>query len=120
MKRLGRVALLAVLLGGAGCYKATFIRDTNAVKGAEHDRWLDFWVFGLVNEQNVNVREFCPDGRIAEVQTHGNFGTGIVSVLTLGIYTPRKVTVTCAADGRAFQLELDSEGRLVALAGVDR
>jgi Bor protein len=120
MKRLGRVALLAVVLGGTACYKATFIRDPSAVKGAEHDRWLDYWFWGLMNEQNVNVREFCPDGRVAEVQTHGNFGTGIVSVVTIGIYAPRKVTVTCAADGRAFQLELDTEGKLVALAGVDR
>ncbi len=37
MKRLGRLALLAVLLGGAGCAeKATFIRDPQAVKGVEH------------------------------------------------------------------------------------
>src|SRR5712671_463836 len=100
MKRLGRAALLAALLGSAGCYKATFIRDPNAVKGVEKDQWLDFWVFGIVGEQNLDVRQFCSDGRVAQIQTHGNFGTGIVSFLTIGIYTPRKVTVTCATDGR--------------------
>jgi hypothetical protein len=120
MKRLGRAALLAVLLAGAGCYKATFIRDPNAVKGVEHDQWLDFWIFGLVNEQNIDVKQFCPDGRVAQVVTGGNFATGIVSVLTIGIYSPRKVYVTCATDGRALQLELDEQGKLVAFAEVKR
>jgi GTPase involved in cell partitioning and DNA repair len=120
MKQLGRAALLAVLLGAAGCYKATFVRDQNAVKGAEHDRWLDFWFWGLMNEQDVNVRDFCPDGRVAQVVTGGNFGTGIVHFLTLGIYAPRKVYVTCATDGRAMQLELDERGKLVAVAEVTR
>jgi len=120
MKRLARVALLAALLAGAGCYKATFIRDANAVKGAESDRWLDYWFWGLMNQQDINVREFCPDGRVAQVVTGGNFGTGIVSVLTIGIYAPRKVYVTCATGGRALELELDSQGKLVALEGVPR
>ncbi len=120
MKQLGRAALLAVLLGAAGCYKATYIRDVNAVKGVEQDRWLDFWLWGLVNEQDVNVKEFCSDGRVAQVVTGGNFGTGIVNLLTLGIYAPRKVYVTCAADGRAMQLELDEQGKLVAVVEMRR
>ena len=120
MKRLGRAALVAALLASAGCYKATFIRDPDAVKGAEHDRWLDFWLWGLVNEHDIDVKQFCPDGRVAQVVTGGNFGTGIVSLVTIGIYSPRKVYVTCATDGRALQLELDENGKLVALAEVKR
>jgi hypothetical protein len=53
---------------------------------------------------------------VAQVQTGANFGTGLVSILTIGIYTPRKVYVTCAANGRAMQLDLDEQGRLVASA----
>jgi hypothetical protein len=120
MKRLGRAALIAALLGGAGCYKATFIRDASVVKGEEHDKWLDFWLWGLVNEQDIDVKQFCPDGRVAQVVTGGNFGSGIVTAVTLGIYAPRKVYVTCATDGRALQLELDEHGKLVAFAEVKR
>jgi hypothetical protein len=120
MKRLGRMALLAALLGGAGCYKATFIRDASAVKAEEHDKWLDYWLWGLVNEQDIDVKQFCPDGRVAQVVTGGNFGSGIVTALTLGIYAPRKVYVTCASGGRALQLELDERGKLVAFAEVKR
>jgi hypothetical protein len=107
--------LVALALGATGCWKATFIRDPEAVKGVERDQWVSFFVFGLVGEKTFDVRQFCPEGRIAQVRTGGNFGTGLVSFLTIGIYTPRKVYVTCAGDSRA-SLELfgDGEGRLVA------
>jgi hypothetical protein len=96
MRRKGIV--LACLLATAGCYKATFLRDTNAIRGVERDKWADFFLFGLVGEVTIDVAEFCTRGRVAEVQTGGNLGTGVIYALTLGIYTPRKVYVTCAAD----------------------
>jgi hypothetical protein len=114
-QRAGLSLLVALALGATGCWKATFIRDPEAIKGTEHDQWVSFFVFGLVGEKTFDVKQFCPDGRIAVVRTGGNFGTGLVSALTIGIYTPRKVYVTCAGESRA-SLELfgDSEGRLVA------
>lgn len=89
-------ALLVLSAGlGSGCYKATFI-DPNASAGEEHEEWTDFYIFGLVGEEEVDARRFC-QGPVALVRTGGNFGTGIVTVLTIGIYAPRKVYVTCAA-----------------------
>jgi len=113
--RTGWLPLLAALAATAGCYKATFIRDPQAIRGVEHDQWTNFFVFGLVGEQNLDVHQFCPDGRVAEVQTGANFLTGIVSLFTIGIYTPRKVYVTCAADRSALlELDADPRGRPVA------
>jgi hypothetical protein len=111
----GRALLLCALALG-GCFKATFIRDPEAVRGEEHDRWTSFFIFGLVGEQTLDVRQFCPDGRVAEVETSANFLTGLVSVVTLGIYTPRKVYVTCAAQsgGAMLEVEADARGRPVA------
>ncbi len=112
------MVLACALAGAAGCYKATFIRDPQAIRGVEHDEWVNFFIFGLVGEKSIDVHQFCPDGRVAQVQTGGNFGTSLIGGLTIGIYTPRKVYVTCAADpgGRASRLELfgDRAGRLVA------
>src|SRR3954467_8512293 len=76
----------------------TFLRDTNAIRGVEPDKWADFFLFGLVNQYTIDDAEFCPQGRGAEVQTGGNLGRSVIYALTLGIYTPRKVYVTCAAD----------------------
>ena len=120
IKRLGRAALLAALLCGAGCYKATFIRDPNAVKGVEQDKWVDYWLWGLVNEQEIDVKQFCADGRVAQIVTGGDFLSGLVNFVTIGIYSPRKVFVSCAVGGRALQLELDEHGKLVAFAEVKR
>jgi len=94
-------ALLLTALSTTGCYKATFMSNPNVVKGAEHDEWTDFFIFGLVGTEEFNVKDFCPDGNVAQVRTGGNFGTAIVGGLTLGIYAPRKVYVTCAATGGA-------------------
>src|SRR5919201_1141467 len=76
----------------------------------------ELFIFGLVGEQTLDVHQFCPDGRFAEIQTGANFLTGLVSLVTIGIYTPRKVYVTCAAGtGRAMlELDADSHGRPVA------
>jgi Bor protein len=111
----GRGLLLCALALG-GCYKATFIRDPQVLRGEEHDDWTSFFVFGLVGEQTLDVKQFCPDGRFAEIQTGANFLTGLVSLVTIGIYTPRKVYVTCAGGSARATLELDadSDGRPVA------
>jgi hypothetical protein len=107
-------ACAALAVTASGCYKATFVRDPQAMRGEEHDEWTSFFLFGLVGTERVDVHEFCPSGNVAMVRTGGNFGTGLVSGLTLGIYTPRKVYVTCAADkqtGAATRYEIDADGR---------
>ena len=112
-----RLLLLALLIGQASCYKASFYTDPKLVRGLEHDRWTSFFVFGLVGTEVIDVRSFCEDKSIAEVKTGGNFATSFVSAITLGIYTPRKVYVTCAAgpaksrfSSRKLQLDVDSDG----------
>src|SRR5215207_5954732 len=105
----------ALLLGTSGCYKATFYKNASVVKGEEHEEWTDFFVFGTVGSEHIDVKKFCPNGEAALVRTGGNVGTGLVGALTIGIYTPRKVYVTCAANGpaasaRRLELELGAQG----------
>jgi hypothetical protein len=92
------VAWLAVT---AGCYKATFYQNPQVTSGDQHEEWTDFFLFGLVGNQSIEVGRYCPPNSVAVVRTGANAGTGFVSVITLGIYTPHKVYVTCAAPARA-------------------
>jgi hypothetical protein len=92
---------LACLALTAGCYKATFYRDPQVTSGDRHEEWTNFYVFGLVGSEVIDVRRYCPPNAVATVRTGGNLGTGVVSVITLGIYTPHKVYVTCAAPAHA-------------------
>jgi hypothetical protein len=117
-----RFSLAASLLL-VGCYKATFYENKTMVRGEEHDTWTDFFIFGLVGTESFDVHEFCGKTAPAEVKTGGNFATGFISAITLGIYTPRKVYVTCATfvgfsasaapHERTLELALDAHGKPV-------
>jgi hypothetical protein len=58
--------------------------------------WTATWLWGLVPATPIDVTRDCPSG-IATVETQESFMNGLVSLLTIGIYTPRDVTVTCAS-----------------------
>jgi len=116
--RVPALALIALL--SAGCFQTTFV-NPGVTPGEEHDPWVDFFVFGLAGEADIDVREFCP-GEVAMVGYGQNFGTWLVGLFTLGIYTPRKVYVTCAAGAGqpvAFTLDRDAAGRPVALTRTE-
>lgn len=91
-----RSAVLAVvpLMLMSGCFRATMI-DDRLPEGPRHEAWTDFFLFGLVGEEELDVRTYCPSGAV-EVRTGGNVGTVLVTVATLGIYAPRKVYIRCA------------------------
>lgn len=102
-----------------GCYKASFIQP-GAVAGEEVRTWTSFFLWGLVGDEELDVREFCPNGRVAKVQTGAGVGTTIVSCLTLGIYNPRRVIVTCDARtganaGRSLAVFADENGKPIAV-----
>lgn len=91
-------SILAVLVFGSlsnGCFKATFVADPASVdREPTYEEWTDFYVFGLVGDERIDASRTCPGG-VARVRTGANFVTGLVSVVTIGIYTPRKVYLTC-------------------------
>ena len=58
--------------------------------------WTATWLWGLVPASPIDVTRDCPGG-IATVETKQSFMNGLVGGLTLGIFTPRDVMVTCAS-----------------------
>jgi len=96
MKRTLVVAVpIALVLASAGCYHS--IVDTGLEPSAveyEED-WASGWIVGIVPAR-VEATRVCA-GPWARVETQQSFLNGLVSFLTLGIYAPHEVTVTCAA-----------------------
>jgi Bor protein len=89
--------LLAMLfMVAAGCYHATV--ETGATPSTEviNNSFASGWIFGLVPPSTVSTAAKCPDG-VAKVETQLSFVNQLVSFLTLGIYTPMEIKVTCAA-----------------------
>lgn len=57
--------------------------------------WASAFLNGLVPAR-VDVSDECPNG-IASATREISFLNGVVGTLTLSLYTPQSVTVTCAA-----------------------
>jgi hypothetical protein len=97
---------IIALLGAVGCgvtYRdGTHARPvTPALKTdppARHHGWGHFFLFGLIGRHRVDTRDACPGGTISGVHTGSNVLTVGVMLVTLGLYTPRTVSVRCARE----------------------
>jgi hypothetical protein len=99
MKSRGLVLLLSAFfaIAATGCYHQ--IVETGRTPGPTVvNRTATSWVFGLISTSSseIDVRTLCPSG-VAVVETQQSFINGLLAALTIGIYTPQTVTVTCAA-----------------------
>jgi hypothetical protein len=94
--RVARAGLLcAVLLVSSACYRQVVQTGRTPAATVIDRPWTNTWLWGLVPATPIDVTSQCRSG-IATVVTEQSFMNGLVSVLTLGIYTPRHVTITCA------------------------
>lgn len=105
------VLLFGCLAALNGCGYTYHFRDTTALRGEEHNEWASYFIFGIVGDYEVDVRDFCPNG-VYEIATGNNFLTWFLRVATIGIYSPRKVNIWCSAGPRstAFEVEFGKDG----------
>jgi hypothetical protein len=62
--------------------------------------WASSWIIGLVPPSTVETQAKCPNG-VSKVETQLSFLNMLVAALTLDIYTPMSIKVTCAQGGHA-------------------
>jgi Bor protein len=81
-----------------GCYHANI--ETGRPPGSNRIEkgWASGWAWGLVGPETVAAQNTCTDG-VSKVETQHSFLNMLVQFLTLGIYVPMDLTVTCAAPG---------------------
>ena len=96
-----------LVVGGflvSGCYHQ--IVQTGRTPGTTviERPWTATWLWGLVPADQISVVSQCPSG-VATVETQQSFANGLVGLLTLGIYTPQEVRVTCATGSAALPIE---------------
>lgn len=104
------IACALVLASPAGCFTYHYV-NRSVIPGETHRSWGSFFLWGIIGHQYVDVREYCGQGEIREVNVGTNFFTWLVSSLTLGIYSPRVVVVQCGRgpSPTAFRIELPDE-----------
>ena len=92
------LSLLVLFVAVGACYHATVETGLEPSARTVHEPWANSWIAGLVPPSTVETAEKCPSG-VSKVETRQSFLNGLVGVLTLGIYTPMEIKVTCAAGG---------------------
>jgi hypothetical protein len=94
------MSLFTCCVAIGACHHATI--DLGATPSLEtiHEPWANSWIYSLVPPSRIETAAKCASG-VAKVETQRSFLNGLVAILTLGIYTPMEIKVTCAARGNA-------------------
>ena len=58
-----------------------------------------FWFWGLIGEKNYEIFDLCPQGRVYEFRIYTTIPQSTYTILSLGIYSPRTVTIVCSIRG---------------------
>ncbi len=93
---LARSSLMVLVLASTGCFHATVTTGATPSLDVIEQPFASSFIGGLVPPKTVETASKCPSG-VAKVETQQSFVNGLVAFLTLGIYTPMNIKVTCAA-----------------------
>ncbi len=85
--------LLAVLGTQPGCYAVRYQTRATA-SGRKHTIPAHFFLWGLAGEKDVDLDAVCPEGP-ARWSNHASAVDVLLTVITVGIYSPRTITVEC-------------------------
>jgi len=106
------VPLLALCF--TGCYHASV--ETGRAPGSQHieQGWASSYFAGAISPQTIDAKSGCPNG-VSKVETKHSFLNMLVGGLTLAVYTPISIDVTCAAGASTQTPPAVSSGSNVSL-----
>ncbi len=85
-----KAAIMAFGLAlGSGC-------APHLVRPNEYRAWSNGFVYGAFGQRAFDVRDICASGKAREVEVEQSAGTVLLTLFSLGLYTPRQVRVRCA------------------------
>lgn len=107
------VSCMVVLF--TACYHATIETGRPASNEVFDKGFAASWIYGLVPPSTIETASRCRSG-VARVETELSFVNQLVGILTLGIYTPMHIKVTCASAGSSSLDPSSSEVQVGAAA----
>ena len=93
------LSLTVFLLCVPGCFRDATVTGLPVADEPALEDWRNHFLYGVVRgikTDDVDLDEVCPQG-VARIETKQNGWNGLVSVLTIGIYTPQKLNIYCVA-----------------------
>jgi Bor protein len=95
MHRIVKLSLSALLVAGLACYHATVDTGLTPSTVTVEKSFAPAWIDGLIPPSTVETASKCPNGA-AKVETQLSFVNMLVGLITLSIFTPMDIKVTCA------------------------
>jgi hypothetical protein len=95
------VMLIAIAALTTSCYTVT-VRPGGGIKDTSepiYDERQNFFLWGLVGTQHINVKKICNGSEPSQMQTRRSFLDGLLGGLTLGIWAPHSARVWCNKGG---------------------
>ena len=88
--------LIMVFLSGCG----SVTLDTGAPQDTSNrfDEYYDSWMLGFAGEGLTDVHNACTQDKIARIRNYFSVEDILLTALTVGIYSPRTTTITCAME----------------------
>ncbi len=113
MTGMKRVVLIALVLATTlGCARTSF-DYASRTDGRKEELSRTFYMVGLVNtNEPLRAYDFCPEG-VKSITTVHTFGDALLSFLTLTIWTPNTVRITCQGPS-AHQFYIDENDEIIA------
>ena len=96
MSSFRAVALVLALSALSGCYTLKYYNTAVPGPGDVHTIWVHSFVGGLVTIGEVDLDAQCPYG-VYKLKSNQSFVDVLLAGITVGIYTPMNVVVTCAS-----------------------
>ncbi len=97
MRKTSCLILLGMVLLTACHNRVQFPSQFPSKKKVEHT--TSFFLWGVIGETNYELYEDCPTENVYEVHTYTSPLQVAWNLVTLGIYSPRTVEVTCSGKG---------------------
>ena len=95
-----KLVLATGVLSLTACWHATIETGLAPSNQVVEKGFAASWLIGLVPPSTVETQAKCPNG-VSKVETQLSFVNQLVALLTLDIYTPMNIKVTCAQGGHA-------------------
>ena len=93
---MNKLAIAALVLSLTGCAIQRFDVRPEAQNAATHDDSQTFWVGGIGQSQDIDASKVCGGtSKVQRVETEMTAGNVGLTIVTLGIYSPRQIRVYC-------------------------
>ncbi|MGK5090764.1 hypothetical protein WDW89_01960 [Deltaproteobacteria bacterium TL4] len=95
MPSINRLVIILGIFVMTGCQVTlNYPSETSSSTAFNYTR--DYWFWGSVGASSFELYEDCRNGRVFEVQVHSTLAQGLMTVMTLGIYSPRTIQIICS------------------------